>query len=128
MSQSTILGGDKAPQRAAGRDNDLLGPSDTSDTGSDIQHARSMPTAPDLPDEQGALPPELDSDSDALGTGERASADARPIQDGADIMPDRITGGPGGDFDPDALIADDDDTLAQVEEELDADEQDRAGT
>ena len=57
-----------------------LGPSDTSDTGSDIAGASSA--IGDL---------ELDSDSDAEGTGERRGAyAAEEVPEAADIAPDRI--------------------------------------
>ena len=73
MAYSSIMGADPAPPQPSGRDAELLGPSDRSDTGSD-----SVGTS------------EPHADSDAAGTGERgvvAGADAR---EGADIMPDRI--------------------------------------
>ena len=57
-----------------------LGPSDSSDSGSDVQGA-----AQELGDAG------LDSDSDRNGTGERASASPDgEVKDGADIAPDRI--------------------------------------
>ena len=73
MAYSSILGAEVAPTQPAGRDADLLGPSDSSDSGSD-----AMGTA------------EAHADSDAAGTGERgvvAGADAR---EGGDILPDRV--------------------------------------
>jgi len=74
MSQSSILGGNRAPQQARGRDDDLLGPSDTSDTGSDIQGATRLKTEPEEGELGGATPVLADSDTDAEGTGERAEA------------------------------------------------------
>ncbi|HSS28648.1 MAG TPA: hypothetical protein VLL50_11895, partial [Usitatibacter sp.] len=57
-----------------------LGPSDTSDSGSDI--AGASKALGDL---------ELDSDSDAEGTGERRGAGPdEEVRDGADIAPDKI--------------------------------------
>ena len=100
MATSSILGGDAAARQADGKDVDLLGPSDSSDSGSDVQGASPMPTAPDNPGELGAVVPDLDSDSDAGGTGERASADASDASDGADILPDRIVDDPGLSGDP----------------------------
>ena len=44
MTQSSILGGERAPQQAAGRSADALGPSDTSDSGSDILGASRLKT------------------------------------------------------------------------------------
>jgi len=90
MSHSSILGGDRAPQQARGRDDDLLGPSDTSDTGSDIQGATRLKTEPEEGELGGATPVVADSDTDAEGTGERAEAVPEGARDGADIAPDRI--------------------------------------
>ncbi len=56
-----------------------------------------MPTSPDNDGEWGATPVELDSDSDALGTGERAQAAGRAPREAADISPDRIVDDPNGD-------------------------------
>jgi len=56
MAYSSILGADTAPIQPSGRDADLLGPSDSSDSGSD-----AMGTD------------EIHADSDASGTGERGS-------------------------------------------------------
>ena len=95
-NRSSILGGERVAQRPIGKDVGTLGPSDSSDSGSDVQGERAMPTDPDLPDELGALPVRSDSDSDSGGTGERASATGADAPDGADIAPDRIRRtGPG---------------------------------
>jgi hypothetical protein len=56
-----------------------LGPSDSSDTGSDLIGAGA-----DVGDA------DLDSDTDRAGTGERASAGRDDAPDGADIAPDHI--------------------------------------
>lgn len=90
MANSSILGGEVPAKRAKGRDVDALGPSDSSDSGSDVQGQSSMPTRADSPDQFGAVPVHRDSDSDAQGTGERASATGDAARDGADILPDRI--------------------------------------
>lgn len=62
-----------------------LGPSDSSDGGSDVRGGGAERLIGD---------PELDGDSDRSGTGERASAtpDAE-VPEGADIAPDRVEGG-----------------------------------
>jgi hypothetical protein len=73
MSYSSILGADTAPVQPSGRDADLLGPSDNSDSGSDAQGTY-----------------EAYADSDAVGTGERASATPGEGREGADILPDHI--------------------------------------
>lgn len=97
MARSSIMGGETAPARAPGNDVDALGPSNSSDSGSDVQGARPMATAPDNEAEWGAIVAEGDSDSDADGTGERAAAAGDGGRDNADILPDRIiTPGAGG--------------------------------
>lgn len=98
MANSSILGGTRAPQRPDGTGVDAFGPSDTSDSGSDIQGESTMPTSPDNPAELGALPVDPDSDSDAFGTGERAQAAGRAPREAGDIMPDRIVDDPQGDL------------------------------
>ncbi|VTU27057.1 hypothetical protein H6CHR_02720 [Variovorax sp. PBL-H6] len=89
MATSSILGGEHAPAEPRGTDVDSLGPSDTSDSGSDVQTDGSRRAVPDGSAE-GALPISHDSDSDSTGTGERASADTTASSDDADILPDRI--------------------------------------
>ena len=73
MAYSSILGADPAPTQPSGRDAEALGPSDNSDSGSDAAGSS-----------------EAHADSDATGTGERASVDPRDIPEGADILPDRV--------------------------------------
>ena len=91
MSQSSILGGERAPQQSSGRDAETLGPSDSSDSGSDIQGATRLKTEPEEGLEAGGATPIIeDSDTDAAGTGERAEAVPEGARDGADIAPDRI--------------------------------------
>ena len=90
MSQSSIMGGERAPQQAKGRSAKTLGPSDTSDSGSDIQGASRLKTDAEEGDLGGATPIDSNSDSDSMGTGERRSAVPGSGRDGADIGPDRI--------------------------------------
>jgi hypothetical protein len=77
-----------------GRTTSALGPSDSSDSGSDIQgQKRHTFDADDALDahalEQG--PDEFASDTDRSGTGERASADGDGnLEPGSDILPDAI--------------------------------------
>jgi hypothetical protein len=111
-------------QLAKGHDTDSLGPSDLSDTGSDVQGGlrwagemdigldkgtnedpdtgrRDMTAGPDLGDTG------LDSDSDSSGTGERAAAGRdSDIEAGADIDVDRIDRVNAGDenFDQDDMF------------------------
>ncbi len=73
MAYSSILGADPAPVQPSGRDAELLGPSDNSDSGSDTIGTH-----------------EAHADSDAVGTGERGSVTPGEARDGADILPDRI--------------------------------------
>jgi hypothetical protein len=101
MATSSILGGERAASRADGRDVDSLGPSDSSDSGSDIQGERRMSTGADNDGELGATPARRDTSTDALGTGERAAAGSDDTEDGADIAPDRVEGGRRGDLDAD---------------------------
>ena len=129
MATSSILGGERAARQADGKDVDRLGPSDTSDSGSDVQGERPMATGPDNPAEWGAIVTDLASDTDASGTGERASVDGSDVADGADILPDRIVDDPGlldvDDLpDVDSAVAADD--LAD-EDVADADDPDDAG-
>jgi len=66
--------------RSLGRGHGIgsLGPSDSSDTGSDVQGAS-----------RGIGDLELDADSDRFGTGERRGADpSEEVPDAADIAPD----------------------------------------
>ena len=90
MARSSITGGERAPQQARGRDTDTLGPSDTSDSGSDIQGATRLMTEPPEGQFGGATPVIEESDTDSSGTGERAEAIPEGARDGADISPDRI--------------------------------------
>lgn len=112
MATSSILGGTAAPQRPRGTGADLLGPSDSSDSGSDVQGERSLATDTD-DGGAGALPVELDSDTDSTGTGERGAAAGTEPRDGDDILPNRIirTSDALDDADRlevDELVADDD--------------------
>jgi hypothetical protein len=73
MAHSTLLGADVAPTHASGRDADLLGPSDNSDSGSDAQGTY-----------------ESRADSDSRGTGERGAVAGADGREGGDILPDRV--------------------------------------
>ncbi len=111
LDPDNLAGG---PDRSLGKGHGTgaLGPSDTSDSGSDLQGAPGMVrqaglglgtgTTPDP--EGGTAGPDfgdanLDSDTDSVGTGERASASRDTVvPDGADIDTDRIeTINPGDD-------------------------------
>jgi hypothetical protein len=128
MSQSSILGGERAARHAKGKDVDALGPSDSSDSGSDVQGETVMPTDAGRPDELGSMPVDRDTDSDSLGTGERGSATGRDGPDNADIMPTAIEReGPSGSVDAldDAERLDSDDVEGlSTDDESDIDETD----
>ncbi|RYX93432.1 MAG: hypothetical protein EOO28_18710 [Comamonadaceae bacterium] len=102
MARSSIMGGMPAEQIPDGRDNDLLGPSDTSDSGSDVQSLH------------------LESDTDSSGTGERASVEPGVVSEATDILPDRVTGDDALDLanvplaEADELAADEDDEDTDV--------------
>ncbi|MDQ6627597.1 MAG: hypothetical protein M3Z29_03985 [Pseudomonadota bacterium] len=123
MSQSSILGGERAPQQAKGRSADTLGPSDSSDSGSDIQGATRLKTDAEEGELGGATPIDLDSDSDAMGTGERASAVPDGARDGADIGPDRIARSKDA-LDAAEPIDGDDDSIESLADESGDDEAD----
>ena len=73
MAHSSLLGADVAPSQPSGRSADRLGPSDSSDTGSDALGTD-----------------ELHEDSDSAGTGERGSVTADEASEGQDILPDHV--------------------------------------
>lgn len=116
MATSSILGGRHLPEHVRGKDTNALGPSDNSDSGSDAQGAYGDD--------------EMASDSDAVGTGERASAGAGLDPSDADILPDHIE---GEDQDDDTSLeagADLDDAVAEVHDlaEDDSDDEEDADT
>ena len=89
MAYSSILGADPAPSQPSGRSSDLLGPSDSSDTGSDAVGTR-----------------EDHADSDVGGTGERGSVYG-PDASGEEDLGEAVDDGPGSgngfpEADPDA--------------------------
>lgn len=100
MASSSILGGERPALHSSGRGADLLGPSDSSDSGSDAM---------------GELgPDQLESDTDRSGTGERASADPSESGSGLDILPDHVDRASRGgmddaDMDVEQLAATEDD-------------------
>ena len=99
MPTSSILGGEHAPTTPKGTDIDALGPSDSSDSGSDVQTDFNLLAMPDEAS-RGAYPIVHASSADAAGTGERASADPSVLREDSDILPDRI-----GTFPTDAMEA-----------------------
>ena len=121
MSQSSFVGGDRAPQQAKGRGSDVLGPSDTSDSGSDIQSASRLKTDTEEGELGGATPIDSDSDSDSMGTGERRSAVPGAGRDGADIGPDRIARSKDA-LDSAVRIGDHDDSIEALADDEEAGE------
>ncbi len=76
MATSSISGGMKPAEEPGGKDTRSLGPSDSSDSGSDTLGVYSAD--------------EMASDSDAAGTGERATVDHSAREENADILPHRV--------------------------------------
>ena len=122
MARSSILGGERAPQQARGRNAESLGPGDTSDSGSDIQGATRLKTDAEEGQLGGATPIDVDSDSDSMGTGERKSAVPDGARDGADIGPDRIVR--SKDALDSAVAIDDDSIEALADDDPDDDDDD----
>jgi hypothetical protein len=102
MAYSSIMGAEEAPEQPSGRGADVLGPSDNSDTGSDTIGTH-----------------EAHADSDAVGTGERASVGPEDLEEGADIMPDRVVDASGAGF-PEADV--DAQEFTDIDADADADE------
>ena len=109
MARSPLVGGyDRAATPAPGHDTPSLGPSDSSDSGSDVaglgvpddeDPGLLVDTGTDADSQRtegGSESFAPGADSDGVGTGERRSAagDAGEVE-GADIAPDRIVDDPG---------------------------------
>ena len=95
MSNSSFLGGEPAAVFPRGKDVEALGPSDSSDSGSDVVGENSVQGKGEHADELGSLIVDTSSDSDSSGTGERGSATGRDILGGSDIAPDHVIGPDG---------------------------------
>ncbi len=124
MSHSSILGGDPAPQQAKGRGTDSLGPSDTSDSGSDSQGESRLKTDAEEGRMGGATPVDLSSDTDSMGTGDRAEAVPEGVRDGADISPDRIASSKDALDSADSISSDDDAIENLASDESDDEDED----
>lgn len=103
MGQSSINGGDEVQEQAGGFDQASLGPSDTSDSGSDVAGMPDQTAGDDMPFGDGPLdldrtsttrgPVSPGSDTDSTGTGERSGVEPdTAIREGSDVAPDRIVG------------------------------------
>lgn len=86
MAYSSILGADKAPEEPAGREAELLGPSDNSDSGSDTVGSAEA----------------HEESTDAFGTGERGAVAGADTEPGKDILPDRVVNLADGEGFPEA--------------------------
>ena len=123
MATSTLLQtGEQMPVLDKGHGTEALGPSDISDTGSDLQGGHGLVMDEDLgldtgTNEDAARAGEnagpdigdarLDSDSDAGGTGERATAGHESVElENSDIYPDHVESLFGSDEDVDESAAD----------------------
>ena len=129
MGHSSLVGIDRIPTTAPGHDSDALGPSDSSDSGSDVAGLMQPDDGgPDAPVDR-ATDPDIERpdtstetvgpgvDSDSHGTGERRSAGGDAgRREAADISPDRIVSDPNSsdmlDDPSDGLVERDDDERA----------------
>lgn len=120
--------GESAPQLGKGHGTRALGPSDSSDSGSDVVGGPGLSDAEPLPldtgtNEDAALGAgagrdlgDADLDSDAAGTGERGAAERDEPESDADRLPDRVDA--GVQLDPGALAElPDEDAVAPDEDE-----------
>jgi hypothetical protein len=87
MAGNSTLDPDNVPEakepNLKGHDTRSLGPSDSSDSGSDLARPGTDRRLGDVG---------LDADSDRSGTGERMSADLEPEREDADVETDRVVG------------------------------------
>lgn len=86
MAYSSILGADRAPTEPSGREAELLGPSDNSDSGSDTVGTGEA----------------REDTIDSGKTGDRATVAGRELREGADILPDRVVDLADGEGFPEA--------------------------
>jgi hypothetical protein len=86
MAYSSILGGETAPTEPKGREAELLGPSDNSDSGSDTIGTGEA----------------REDTIDTGKTGDRATVAGADLREGADIMPDRVVNLADGEGFPEA--------------------------
>lgn len=104
MATSPLLGADRTDQRPRGTGIDVLGPSDSSDTGSDLMGGAGAVDAQDTELDTGTNSDpgrargagadvgdaDFNADSDRSGTGERAAAGRDTALEASDISPDHI--------------------------------------
>lgn len=111
MGHSSLVRIERAQTEPAGRDTAALGPSDSSDSGSDLAGFEALDVNdPSVPvdvalrgdAQRSPVPPEAQGDSDAAGTGERRSAAAdASTREAADISVDRVFDPANPDVDED---------------------------
>ena len=114
MAYSSILGGEPAPEEPKGREAELLGPSDNSDSGSDTIGTGEA----------------RDDSIDTGKTGDRGAVAGPDAEIGGDIKPDRIVNLADGEgfpeADPDGMeMTDLDNDEAQSMADEDTSRQDR---
>lgn len=86
MAYSSIMGADTAPGQPSGREAELLGPSDNSDSGSDTIGTGEA----------------RDDSVDSTQTGDRGAVAGPDAREGADILPDRVVNLAEGEGFPEA--------------------------
>lgn len=140
MGRSSLTGVERAAAEPIGRDVDALGPSDSSDSGSDMAGIedldRADPGEPvdvamdtDVPRTYAPIESLDGRSADATGTGERRSAGGDGGREAGDISVDRVIdlNDPDEDEDPDLAfvdrLADEADGLTDLEEADGADEE-----
>jgi hypothetical protein len=124
MARNPLSGGiERAAEEPKGRDTAALGPSDTTDSGSDIAGIDQLDTSdPSMPVdfalerdiERPLTPPDVlgEASTDSAGTGERRAAGSDPgAPDGSDVSVDRVfdpltEGDIDDDEDPDLAFVD----------------------
>ncbi|RZL61063.1 MAG: hypothetical protein EOP81_18310 [Variovorax sp.] len=124
MANSSILGGTTPPSQPDGTSVDALGPSDSTDSGSDVQTDKGRSAMLDE-DAEGALPIAHDSTTDASGTGERGAADGNDVRLGSDIGAEQV--GTTRASAPDGALEEGPE-LAALESGSDDDEEDTPGS
>jgi hypothetical protein len=126
MAKNSILGATPAPTHATGRDADLLGPSDSSDSGADIQGQLHLETDDGFESRAAAISgagnTDLQADSDTAGTGERGPAVPEDWHEAGDIAPDRVVLSAQEALDTSAELVSLDDPQAMDLENLTVDE------
>jgi hypothetical protein len=143
---STLLGGrGKDRETRKGHGTSSLGPSDTSDSASDITGAPGVIEGDVIGLDHGPYDDidgsptrtagadigdvDLDSDSDSVGTGEHMTAGREPVgRENRDVRPDHIERIPGGGRGEALLEADEEETDLDGDDEEEEEEESDTGT